>query len=1075
LTPPLHLYLLGDFLLILGDAPVTTVDWPRLQSLLAYLVLHRAAPQSRTYLAARLWADSTEAQAHTNLRSLVHRLRHDLPEADLFLRIERQTLQWSPHPDVSWTLDVADFERVLAQAEQARSPVAARTALEEAVALYGGDLLPGCYDEWILPERERLRQAFLGALEELILLLERERAYPAAISAAQRLLRYDPLHETTYRHLMRFYAISGDRATALRTYHTCATVLERELEAEPGLATQQAYQRLLQQQMPSVSPGASPTALVASAPLVGRRPEWAQLQDAWQRASTGRPQMMVLAGEAGIGKTRLAEELLAWVGRQGMTSAYARCYTAEGELAYAPVATWLRADPFRGALARLTDLWLTEVTRCVPDLLVERPELAPPGPLTEAWQRQRLFEALARAILAARQPLVLLLDDLQWCDRETLEWLHYLLRFDARARLLIVGTVRPEETPPAHPLETLLAALRRDGQVTEIALGPLDAAETALLAGHLAGGGLNAELAVHLYRETEGNPLFVVEAMRMGVGTAKDTGPQVALHGFGTSPTVQAVISARLAQLSPQARELVGLAAVLGRAFTFEVLGRASGGDEETLVRSLDELWRRRIVREQGVNAYDFSHDKLREGAYAALHTAQRCLLHRRVAETLEMVYTQALDSVSGYIATHYEQAGMVEQAVTYYQRAAEAAQGIYANAEAIALSQRGLALLAMAPEAASQQEWQRTMILQLYEQIGDILALTNQHEEARHAYQCALAQAAPSDWVSQARLYRKIAQTWETQRRFEDALQIYSRAEAILDRDSADTTTEWWQEWIEIQNGRIFIHFWLAQVQEITELVEKTRPVVERSGTRAQRATFFQNVYLMSLRRDRGVVPEETLGYARSALAARQEAGSATEIAFARFQLGFAYLFYGDLDEAEAHMQAALAVGERAGDVVLQSCCLTYLTIVYRKRGQMEETSRYASRALRVATSLHWLEDVAMARANLAWVAWRQGKLSEAQANARAALDGWKALQFDYPFHWTALWPLISIALAQDQFSEAINYARMLLAPQQLALPDALRTAIEAATQAWDSGRLEAACAHLQQAAALAGEMGYL
>ena len=366
-------------------------------------------------------------------------------------------------------------------------------------------------------------------------------------------------------------------------------------------------------------------------------------------------------------------------------------------------------------------------------------------------------------------------------------------------------------------------------------------------------------------------------------------------------------------------------------------------------------------------------------------------------------------------------------------------------------------------------------MSVQLYEQMGDILALTNQHDEARNAYQRALARVASSDRVSQAHLFRKLAQTWETQRRFEDALQTYSRAEAILDQASAEASSEWWQEWIEIQSGQILIHYWLAQVQEITELVEKTRPVVERYGTRAQRATFFQNLCLMSLRRDRYVVPEETLGYARSALAARQESGSATEIAWARFHLGFAYLFYGDLDEAEAHMQAALAVGERAGDVTLQSRCLTYLTIVYRKRGQVEETSRYASRALTVATSLHLPEYVAMARANLAWEAWRQGKLSEAQANGRAALDGWEALQVDYPFHWTALWPLISIALAQDQLSAAIDDARVLLAPQQQALPDALRTAIEAATQAWDSGRLEAACAHLQQAAALAGEMGYL
>lgn len=146
-----------------------------------------------------------------------------------------------------------------------------------------------------------------------------------------------------------------------------------------------------------------------------------------------------------------------------------------GGLAYAPVVQWLRTEDLREGLSTLDDVWLTEVARLMPELLVEQPDLAPPGPLTESWQRQRLFEALARAVLGGGQPL-LLLDDLQWGDRETLEWLHYLLRFDRRARLLIVGAVRPEETGGEHPLGWLVPELRRRGQPVEIGLGRLDEA-----------------------------------------------------------------------------------------------------------------------------------------------------------------------------------------------------------------------------------------------------------------------------------------------------------------------------------------------------------------------------------------------------------------------------------------------------------------------------------------------------------------------------------------------------------------------------------------------------------------------
>ena len=392
------------------------------------------------------------------------------------------------------------------------------------MALYHGDLLPGCYDEWILPERDRLQQAFLKALERLIELQEEERDYDAAISTARRLLGHDPLHEETYRHLMRLYVSSGDPASALRVYYSCASILERELATEPSPATQEAYERVMQKSASPAPLASVPTPLVAAAPLVGRAHEWALLEQAWQQALTGRPHFVLLSGEAGIGKTRLAEELLAQVDRQGLSTASARCYAAEGDASYAPVATWFRAEPLRRSLSALAALWSTEVARVVPEILLERPDLPSPGPLKESWQHQRFRQALAHAILVARQPLLLLLDDLQWCDQETLAWLPYLLRFDPQARFLLIATLRPEEVAADHPLESGLASMRRAGQVSEISLGPLDATNTALLARAFTKGDLGQEASATLYQETEGNPLFVVETVRMGL-----------LEGSGTS------------------------------------------------------------------------------------------------------------------------------------------------------------------------------------------------------------------------------------------------------------------------------------------------------------------------------------------------------------------------------------------------------------------------------------------------------------------------------------------------------------------------------------------------------------
>ena len=211
-----------------------------------------------------------------------------------------------------------------------------------------------------------MRQAFLRTLERLIVLLEQEQDYESALRIAHQLLRHEPLHESTYRRLMRLHAAMGDRAAALRVYHTCASVLERELGTEPSRATRGVYERLMHVEAKVVSQVDPQPAKLIRTPLVGRKPEWIQLQTVWRQISTTGMHLVVLSGEVGIGKTRLAEELVAWANRHGAANATARCYAAESELAYAPLAAWLRNDALRSALPKLNDIWLTEVARLSP-------------------------------------------------------------------------------------------------------------------------------------------------------------------------------------------------------------------------------------------------------------------------------------------------------------------------------------------------------------------------------------------------------------------------------------------------------------------------------------------------------------------------------------------------------------------------------------------------------------------------------------------------------------------------------------------------------------------------------------
>jgi predicted ATPase/DNA-binding SARP family transcriptional activator len=303
-SPTLRVQLLGDFYLVYDHQPVSKLDSPRLQSLLAYLLLHRNAPQARQHVAFLFWPDSTESQARNNLRQALYLLRHALPDADRFLCLEPHAMQWLP--DSPFALDVADFERAAEQAQSLES-------LRHAVNLYHGDLLPGCYDDWIVPERERLQQEFRLALEHLILFLENQGDYRSAVRCAERLLRSDPLREEAHRQLIRLYALSGDRTGAMRVYQTCVKILRRELDVEPSPETRAVYAESQKKQASPARPARRPTPQTGNLPtyltsFIGRREELNHLKGILlpPGAPESATRLLTLTGAGGCGKTRLA-------------------------------------------------------------------------------------------------------------------------------------------------------------------------------------------------------------------------------------------------------------------------------------------------------------------------------------------------------------------------------------------------------------------------------------------------------------------------------------------------------------------------------------------------------------------------------------------------------------------------------------------------------------------------------------------------------------------------------------------------------------------------------------------------
>ena len=676
-----------------GDGRPIEIAGSKQRALLAMLLLHANEVVSTDRLIEALWGEAPPESAGNGLQVYISHLRKLLG---------RERLQTQPP---GYVLVVADGELDLDTFRR----LAAEGRFHDALALWRGrPLADFAFERFAQTEIARLEEERLACLEERIEADLSAGRHAGLVGELDALAREHPLRERLCGQLMLALYRSGRQAEALEAYQEARSALVEELGIEPSRQLRELHQAILRQDRALELPRADlPDEVLANetarSGYVGREGELSMLTAALDEAFAGRGGLFLLSGEPGIGKSRLADELAARARARGAEVLFGRCWEAGGAPAYWPWTQALRvhireSDP--EVLREEAGPGATELAHLLPELLEVLPSLYPSSSPDSDGARFRLFDATVEFLrrASARRPLVLVLDDLHAADTPSLLLLQFLTRELGSSRLLILGAFRDVDPAPSQALGALLAEVAREPVTRRVQLGGLSAPDVARYVEESASELASPELIAALYDETEGNPLFVGETVRLLELEGVQAGPGGARRAIPAS--IRDVIERRLGHLSEECNGLLVRASVLGRDFGLATLARVAESQDETwLLETLDEAMSARIIAEVPGSAdrLRFTHVLIRDTLYEGLTSARRVLLHRRSGKALEALYGDHPGPHLAELAHHAIAGGDLERGTAYARQAGDRALTLSAYEEAARLYQTALDALARA------------------------------------------------------------------------------------------------------------------------------------------------------------------------------------------------------------------------------------------------------------------------------------------------------------------------------------------------------------------------------------------